>query len=416
MNHSMTVKLVLLIVITVCLTATAMAKDIDPKPVRPVHPTKDDAEDAENQQAEELSAEIEETGGYRTLQNGDSGEGVERLMQRLIELGYMTVESEETYGAATAEAVRWFQEVVGLPATGVADEETQRVIFMLSVYAPVQSVTPEPTIEPTPEPTPKPQRSTLQRGDSGNDVKRLQKRLIKLGYLKIDVVDGNYGENEEAAIKAFQEACDLEVTGIADGITQIRLFDNSAKRAASYQQLKKGDKGEDVKKLQKRLIELNYLESGADGDYGNKTKNAVERFQSAAGLPVTGVADSETQKALYASSAPKSKTYQKMNFKALSRDPDRYMDEFYVFSGEVIQVLEEEQWDGTTLVNMRIATKEWYDDVVMVEYKLGSGQSRILEDDKVTVYGQYKGLYTYESIMGAKITVPLFLGEQVSLK
>lgn len=71
--------------------------------------------------------------------------------------------------------------------------------------------------------------------------------------------------------------------------------------------LQKGSKGDSVKKLQQRLIELNYLSGSADGDFGGKTKSAIELFQSTAGLTVNGIADEKTQNALYASDAPKAK-------------------------------------------------------------------------------------------------------------
>ena len=84
--------------------------------------------------------------------------------------------------------------------------------------------------------------------------------------------------------------------------------------------LKKGDKNEDVRKMQTRLIELNYLSSGADGDFGGKTEAAVKMFQQACGLEANGVAAPETLNALYAADAPKAKVYNKLNFKEISRD------------------------------------------------------------------------------------------------
>ena len=75
--------------------------------------------------------------------------------------------------------------------------------------------------------------------------------------------------------------------------------------AADYTTLEKGSKGEEVKALQQRLIDLLYLSGNADGDYGNKTKAAVEGFQKAAGiLPATGIADGVTQAKLFADDAP----------------------------------------------------------------------------------------------------------------
>ena len=78
-----------------------------------------------------------------------------------------------------------------------------------------------------------------------------------------------------------------------------------AAAAEAYPTLEKGSKGDDVKALQQRLIDLLYLSGNADGEYGNKTKAAVEEFQKAAGiLPVTGIADGITQAKLFADDAP----------------------------------------------------------------------------------------------------------------
>lgn len=77
---------------------------------------------------------------------------------------------------------------------------------------------------------------------------------------------------------------------------------------SGYTVLGKGAKGDDVKKLQLRLIELHYLADGsADGDYGNKTNTAIEKFQAAAKLSVTGTADELTQALLFSDDAPEAK-------------------------------------------------------------------------------------------------------------
>lgn len=76
--------------------------------------------------------------------------------------------------------------------------------------------------------------------------------------------------------------------------------------------LKKGSKGEDVKKLQQKLLDLGYKlpKYGADGDYGNETVATVKAFQKDWGLKQDGIAGPETQKML--NSVPgqqKEKTY-----------------------------------------------------------------------------------------------------------
>lgn len=66
--------------------------------------------------------------------------------------------------------------------------------------------------------------------------------------------------------------------------------------------LKRGMTGEDVRKLQARLIELGYglPKYGADGEYGSETVKAVKEFQTDKGLDADGIAGEKTLAALYA--------------------------------------------------------------------------------------------------------------------
>ena len=57
----------------------------------------------------------------------------------------------------------------------------------------------------------------------GWGVYLLQQKLIEQGYLK-GSPDGIYGEDCEKAVRAFQKDNGLEVTGVADAITQSRVF------------------------------------------------------------------------------------------------------------------------------------------------------------------------------------------------
>lgn len=57
-------------------------------------------------------------------------------------------------------------------------------------------------------------------------------------------------------------------------------------RAAAV--LEVGSRGDDVVKVQKRLIQYDYLDGSADGRYGEATRDAVRLFQKKNGLPVDG--------------------------------------------------------------------------------------------------------------------------------
>ena len=74
---------------------------------------------------------------------------------------------------------------------------------------------------------------------------------------------------------------------------------------APYSTLSKGSKGATVIELQTRLTVLGFMDSEIDGDFGNKTKTAVQLFQKAVGMETTGIADVDTQLALFAEDAPK---------------------------------------------------------------------------------------------------------------
>lgn len=86
----------------------------------------------------------------------------------------------------------------------------------------------------------------------------------------------------------------------------------------------------------------------------------------------------------------------------IARDPDNYKGTPVTFSGKVIQV--SEGWLNTVVY--RIATKNGYDDIIYVTYTREEGESRILENDSITIYGNCDGVETYMSVLGGNITIP----------
>ena len=94
----------------------------------------------------------------------------------------------------------------------------------------IQGVTPAPgeTITPAPVPQITPNRSyhNLKMGSKGKDVRKLQERLVELGYLPEGSADGSYGRQTFNAVRRFQYYNGLTDDGIAGDRTQTYLFEN----------------------------------------------------------------------------------------------------------------------------------------------------------------------------------------------
>ena len=69
--------------------------------------------------------------------------------------------------------------------------------------------------------------------------------------------------------------------------------------------LKKGDKGDEVLKMQNRLKELGYMFVKPSGEFAEGTEQSVKDFQLLNGLTVTGVADPSTLQLLYSANPVK---------------------------------------------------------------------------------------------------------------
>ena len=155
---------------------------------------------------------------YSTLQNGSSGSAVESLETALLLLGYLDSNPGTSYTGYTESAVKLFQKACGMAQTGIADEATQRVLF--SGNAPWCDLF----------------SKTYSSGDSGSNVSRLQLRLFALGYLsKSSSVDGEYGSTTANAVRLFQQANGLSVTGSIDANTLRQMYTTGAVRLPSGQ-------------------------------------------------------------------------------------------------------------------------------------------------------------------------------------
>ena len=234
------------------------------------------------------------------LQYGAQGETVIAIQERLTALGYYTGKVSGNFLEGTRVAVKKFQKDYGLEATGTVDAETE-ALLMSAEYR------------------------VIREGLDGEDVTRLQQRLKDLGYFDREPT-GKYRSITSSAIKEFQKAHGLKATGEADMDTQRMLYsDQALKKGAKptptpapgmgvgdindmviagdgemmqeevfSHRLTRGDKGEDVKKVQNRLKELGFFDGPVSGNYMDQTRAAVEKFQGHNGLDMTGNTDEAT--------------------------------------------------------------------------------------------------------------------------
>jgi peptidoglycan hydrolase-like protein with peptidoglycan-binding domain len=141
--------------------------------------------------------------------------------------------------------------------------------------------------------------SILERGDRGEAVAELQRKLTALGF-DCGAADGVFGEKTEAALIAFQKAAKIGVDGIYGPQTAKALANYKPAKRETYTlpngTFKRGDRGEAVKQIQRALKAAKFDPGAIDGIYGVKTENAVRSFQKKYGVkPYDGIFGAKTK-------------------------------------------------------------------------------------------------------------------------
>ncbi len=134
-----------------------------------------------------------------TLERGSKGEDVKDLQEALIELAFKPGEVDGVFGVLTESAVKAFQAWAKLAADGIVGPLTWEKLDDADKSDP-----------------------TLRNGSKGVAVRGLQRRLREAGYGP-DEIDGRFGDQTEAAVRAFQEAAGLDVDGIVGPATWAAL-------------------------------------------------------------------------------------------------------------------------------------------------------------------------------------------------
>lgn len=97
-----------------------------------------------------------------------------------------------------------------------------------------------------------------------------------------------------------------------------------------------------------------------------------------------------------------------ITYNDIARNPDDYLGKKVKFTGKVIQLIE-----GSSTIQIRFAINKDYDKVIFCEYDPSIVDSRVLEDDTITIYGTSVGTISYQSTMGGQITVPAVLVDRI---
>lgn len=159
----------------------------------------------------------------------------------------------------------------------------------------------------------------LQNGSRGDQVTALQEALIELGFLR-GTADGIFGSGTANAIMSFQRKNGYPITGTADANLQALIFNGKPLNASGKKteiktlpaidglNVRSGDKGVIVRRIQNQLKLLGYYTGAVSGTYDAKTVTAVKAFQQKNGLKVDGICGEGTQKLLFGAGMSSSAT------------------------------------------------------------------------------------------------------------
>ena len=176
---------------------------------------------------------VSDTVSYPTIELGSKGSDVKKAQQLLIANGYScgVAGADGDFGAGTYNAVKKFQADNGLEADGIVGANTWSAL--LKTEQPKPETKPEQT-EPDKEPE-KPTTPTdsacivdlpiIRQGDNGFPVIVVQTLLGKHNF-NVNYIDGDFGPDTLAKVKAFQKAKGLDADGVVGRDTWTKLLTN----------------------------------------------------------------------------------------------------------------------------------------------------------------------------------------------
>lgn len=212
----------------------------------------------------DISVDTSDKKYSRNYAEGDSGEEIQEYKFILYYLDYLSDEPNDKFTKETTSALKSYQESHGINESRILDKQT------------MQSLDDE-VVE-------------YKQGKSSDDIKRYEKVLYYLGYLK-RTPGRRFDAKTKIAVSSYQKKKDITVTGTLNVQTRRNLD-------AEHPSYKLGQKGNEIAEYQQLLIKTGFLKGKASGTYDQATKKAVENYQKKKGLKSTGILDYTTQKKL----------------------------------------------------------------------------------------------------------------------
>ena len=257
-----------------------------------------------------------------TVREGSRGTAVRAVQYYLRRLSayYSDIPSvtvDGVFGAATTRAVKAWQTRAGLTADGVVGQLTWN-----SLYSAAQALADSgPVVRSSSLPAP---ASTLQPGDSGASVLRLDRLLLFLGqwlpeinFLGSTTPNDGYSDDMAITVRSAQRYFGLPETGEVSP-ADWEVFLRAARALAEVNPaaaapepdgiwpaaaLTLGSSGPAVRQVQRWLNRIASVDQGYSfvpetGDLDEATQAALENYQLTAGLPTLGVVDAATWESL----------------------------------------------------------------------------------------------------------------------
>src|SRR5262245_37362529 len=121
-------------------------------------------------------------------------------------------------------------------------------------------------------------------------IREVQRQLKGLGF-NPGAIDGNFGEQTAAAVRAYQQAYRLPVTGRLDETSLRSILPERFEASRTPSDL---SNRQVLRQAQRQLKALGFDPGSMDGTFGPQTEAALKAYQQAYRLPQTGRLDETT--------------------------------------------------------------------------------------------------------------------------